>query len=111
MDSLFENSHVYVSLHRAEGFGLPLLEARAMGLATIATAYSGNLDFMSSSDSVLVPFNLITMEDDGGVYGRATWADPNVAEQHPACDASMKARNSWLNWQMQGGKLASRNGS
>ncbi len=79
VDSLFENSHVYVSLHRAEGFGLPLLEARAMGLATIATAYSGNLDFMSASDSVLVPFDLITMEDDERVYGRVTWADPNVA--------------------------------
>jgi glycosyltransferase involved in cell wall biosynthesis len=78
VQELFLSAHVYVSLHRAEGFGLPLLEARALGLATIATGYSGNLDFMSAQDSVLVPFDMIEMTDSDGVYGRVTWADPNV---------------------------------
>lgn len=79
IDRLFTNSHVYVSLHRAEGFGLPILEARTFGLATIATAYSGNLDFMTPEDSILIPYKLITMWDEGGVYGQVTWADPHVA--------------------------------
>jgi glycosyltransferase involved in cell wall biosynthesis len=78
VQELFRSAHVYVSLHRAEGFGLPLLEARALGLATIATGYSGNLDFMSAEDSVLVPFDLVEMTDSDGVYGRVTWADPNI---------------------------------
>ena len=36
---------VYVSLHRAEGFGLGMAEAMKMGKAVIATNYSGNTDF------------------------------------------------------------------
>jgi glycosyltransferase involved in cell wall biosynthesis len=78
VDQLFTDAHVYVSLHRAEGFGLPLLEARTFGLATIATAWSGNLDFMTEEDSVLVPYRLATTLDEGGVYGQVTWAEPDV---------------------------------
>ena len=37
----------YVSLHRAEGFGLTMAEAMALGKPVIATAYSGNLEFMT----------------------------------------------------------------
>src|SRR5690606_23326643 len=33
---------VYVSLHAAEGFGLTLMEAMALGTPTICTGYSGN---------------------------------------------------------------------
>ena len=78
VDRLFSGAHVYVSLHRAEGFGLPLLEARLFGLATLATAWSGNLDFMSEENSVLIPYELATMRDEGGVYGEVTWANPDV---------------------------------
>lgn len=78
VDGLFLGAQVYVSLHRAEGFGLPLLEARLSGLATLATAWSGNLDFMSEEDSVLIPCELATMRDEGGVYGDVTWAEPDV---------------------------------
>jgi glycosyltransferase involved in cell wall biosynthesis len=78
IDALFSAAHVYVSLHRAEGFGLPLLEARTSGLATIATAWSGNLDFMSDDDSILIPCELAEMLDEGGVYGQVTWANPDI---------------------------------
>ena len=78
IDRLFTSSHVYVSMHRAEGFGLPLLEARTFGLATIATAWSGNLDFMTAQDSILIPYELVRMWDEGGVYGEVTWAEPDV---------------------------------
>src|SRR6202035_5522728 len=36
----------YISLHRAEGFGLTLAEAMALGKPVIGTGYSGNVDFM-----------------------------------------------------------------
>ncbi|MDE1901194.1 MAG: glycosyltransferase family 4 protein [Alphaproteobacteria bacterium] len=78
VDDLMARAHVYVSLHRAEGFGLPLLEARVAGLATIATAWSGNMDFMGENDSALIPFKLAHMVDEGGVYGAVTWADPDI---------------------------------
>ena len=78
IDELITKSHVFVSLHRAEGFSLPLLEARMAGLATIATAWSGNMDFMNKNDSVLVPARLVEMFDESGVYGTVTWADPDT---------------------------------
>ena len=73
IDELITKSHVFVSLHRAEGFSLPLLEARMAGLATIATAWSGNMDFMNENDSILVPARLVEMF--GLQISRAWFAD------------------------------------
>ena len=42
----------YVSLHRAEGFGLTLAEAMAIGKPAIATGYSGNVDFMNEQQQL-----------------------------------------------------------
>jgi glycosyltransferase involved in cell wall biosynthesis len=79
LELLIETAHVFVSLHRAEGFGIPLLEAQSRGLATIATGWSGNLDFMTAETSVLIPYALATMQDEDGIYGReVTWADPDI---------------------------------
>lgn len=79
VDALFQSAHAFVSLHRAEGFGLPLLEAMGYGLATIATGWSGNVDFMSDKNSLLVQHRVHTTHDEGGVYGIITWADPDVS--------------------------------
>jgi len=54
-DALIAKSDVYVSLHRSEGFGLQLGEAMALGTPVLATAYSGNLEFMQDTNSYLVP--------------------------------------------------------
>lgn len=78
LNELFLDSHALVSLHRAEGFGLPLLEAQTHGLATIATGWSGNLDFTTDDNSVLIPYTLTTTRDEGGVYGDVTWAEPHI---------------------------------
>ena len=71
-------AHVFVSLHRAEGFSLPLLEAQTLGLATIATAWSGNLDFTTQETSLLIPYKMTTTHDAGNVYGDVTWAEPEI---------------------------------
>jgi glycosyltransferase involved in cell wall biosynthesis len=44
----------YVSLHRSEGLGLGMAECMALGKPVIATAYSGNLEFMTPDNSCLV---------------------------------------------------------
>lgn len=79
VDALFLSAHAFVSLHRAEGFGLPLLEAMGLGLATIATGWSGNTEFMNDDNSLLVDYRICTEHDEGGVYGTVTWADPDVS--------------------------------
>jgi len=69
----------FVSLHRSEGFGRLLAEAMLMGKPVIATAYSGNVDFMTADDSLLVPYALVPVPD--GAYPFAagqSWAEPDV---------------------------------
>ncbi|HUB45660.1 MAG TPA: glycosyltransferase family 4 protein [Acetobacteraceae bacterium] len=78
MARLFRSADVLLSLHRAEGFGLPLLEAMSHGIPVVATAWSGNMDFMSPSDSELVPYRLVPVSDLSGVYGNSMWAEPDI---------------------------------
>ncbi len=71
----------YVSLHRAEGFGLGLAEAMALGKPVIATGYSGNVDFMTPENSYLVPYELVSIPAGIDPYpGGAYWAEPDVDE-------------------------------
>ena len=69
----------YVSLHRSEGFGLPMAEAMAVGKPVIATAYSGNLDFMTEANSFLVPYQRVRVGEGNAPYSPASiWAEPDV---------------------------------
>jgi glycosyltransferase involved in cell wall biosynthesis len=69
----------YVSLHRSEGFGLTMAEAMAHAKPVIATAYSGNLEFMTEETSRLVPYRLLAIPNDVDPYpAGAEWADPDV---------------------------------
>jgi len=70
---------VYASLHRAEGYGLTLLESMALGKPVLATAYSGNLDFMNPANSLAVGFRLVPVARPEGPYKPGMmWADPDV---------------------------------
>ena len=70
---------VLVSLHRGEGFGAHLAEAMWLGVACVATRYSGNLDFMDDSCARLVDFSMIDVTDGGTIYPNGTqWADPDL---------------------------------
>ncbi|NOK60610.1 MAG: hypothetical protein GFH27_549297n209 [Chloroflexi bacterium AL-W] len=79
LTGLFENCDAYVSLHRSEGFGLTIAEAMALGKPVIATAYSGNADFMTPSNSYPVGYELVTIDKDYGPYRSGDeWADPDI---------------------------------
>ena len=74
----------YVSLHRGEGFGLPLLEAGLAGNSVITTGYSGNLEFTHPDNSYLVsaqPTYVSHMSTFNPWYhGNQVWAEPNLVE-------------------------------
>ena len=70
---------IVLSLHRGEGFGLVLAEAMLLGKVVIATGWSGNTDFMDTTNSCLVGYRLAPARDDRCVY-RGLWAEPDVAE-------------------------------
>lgn len=77
--SLMDACDAYVSLHRSEGLGLTMGEAMLLGKPVVATRYSGNLDFMDDSNSLLVDYKLIDVGAGKPPYdARAQWADPSV---------------------------------
>lgn len=77
-DQLLASCDILLSLHRSEGFGLLPAEAMAAGKAVVATAWSGNLDFMDDASAVLVPYTLRTVEDEQGIYSGGLWAEADT---------------------------------
>jgi len=87
-DEVIDRAHVhalqrccdaYVSLHRAEGFGLGLAESMALGKPVIATRWSGNLEFMDDGNSCLVDYTLVPVKE--GEYpdsAGASWAEVDL---------------------------------
>ncbi len=77
---LIAAADVFVSLHRAEGFGRGLAEAMAAGRLALGTDWSGNLDFMSAANALLVPARMVPVRADAYPHGRGQrWAEPDVA--------------------------------
>jgi len=78
MAGLMAACDCYVSLHRAEGFGLTMAEAMAIGKPVIGTGYSGNVDFMNSENSYLVDYTIGRVGPDCEIYPpEGEWADPS----------------------------------
>ena len=79
MAALMRRADCYVSLHRAEGFGLTLGETMALGKPVIATGFSANLDFMTAENSYLVRHTETRVGEEGENYpAHGTWAEPDL---------------------------------
>jgi glycosyltransferase involved in cell wall biosynthesis len=76
--ALYGRADALISLHRSEGFGLPMLEALARGVPVVATGWSGNMDFTTPENSILVPYELVPVSDAASVYRFSHWAEPDV---------------------------------
>lgn len=80
VDLLLAGSDCVVSLHRAEGFGIPLARALRSGIPVLATSYGGNLDYMSDENSYLVAHTPVRIPD-GTLYpAGAEWAEPDLKD-------------------------------
>ena len=79
--SLLWSADCFVSLHRARGFGRVLAESMLLEKPVIATAYSGNMDFMSPDTACLVPFTLAPAPDPTSANGgQDQWAEPDLGQ-------------------------------
>lgn len=85
--SLYASADVFVSLHRAEGFGHPTAEAMTLGKPVISTAWSGNMDYMTERNACLVGYSLVPVRGStqpaysrGNIGAGARWAEPDLDE-------------------------------
>ena len=69
----------YVSLHRAEGLGLDVLDAFGLGVPVVATAYSGALEHGSNETAWMVPAFItpVGQSDYCFVEPGHVWAEPD----------------------------------
>lgn len=79
LNDMIASCDAYVSLHRTEGFGLPIAEAMLLKKPVIATGWSGNLDFTTAENSLLVQYGFSVNQEDYGPYKVGMrWAEPDV---------------------------------
>jgi len=70
MIKIYQDAHCFVWPTRGEGFGLPLAEAMATGLPSIATGFSGVLDFFDSKVGYPLKYKLGMMDMTSPIYGK-----------------------------------------
>jgi glycosyltransferase involved in cell wall biosynthesis len=77
---LYTSCHAFVSPTRAEGWGLPIIEAMACGLPAIVTGYGGQTEFLGPHayriDHRLVPVDEPFFNAAAGDFG--LWAEPDI---------------------------------
>ena len=69
----------FVSLHRAEGFGLSVAECMYLGKPVISTNWSATTEFLSMRNGCPVDFRLVQISDSVGPYTQGQyWAEPDI---------------------------------
>lgn len=95
MVALYNYADCFVYPSRAEGWGLPLIEAIACGLPVLATNYSGHGEFLSKIDGYYVPIDYKMVQI--GAEFRKLWSIENKHDAFWAeadiVDMASKMRN------------------
>jgi hypothetical protein len=102
---LLASIDAFVSLHRAEGFGLAIAEAMALGRPAVVTDWSGSTDFATNDNAALVRCDLIRGKQRYAPYPVGTlWAEPDLD------DAARQMRRVWedADWRSRIGLAAAR---
>jgi glycosyltransferase involved in cell wall biosynthesis len=83
LNVLYQIADIYVSAHHSEGWGLTLSDAMLFNKPLIATGYSGNLEFMDTTNSFLLDYEERDIESTD-CYGNFTssmkWAYPDQSQ-------------------------------
>lgn len=77
--SLLSCADCLVSLHRSEGFGRGIAEAMSLGRLVLATGWSGNMDFTTAENGLLVDSTLVPVgEEQYPHWQNQSWAEPDI---------------------------------
>ena len=88
--SLINCCDCFVSLHRSEGFGRGTGEAMFLGRLAMATDWSGNLDYMTPDNSLLVDHRLVPVGPADYPFGEGQmWAEADVDHASALLDAAI----------------------
>lgn len=78
---LMQASDCYVSLHRAEGFGLTVAESMYLGKPVISTDWSATAEFVNRDNGCPVRAELARLPRNYGPYDKGQfWAEPDIED-------------------------------
>lgn len=81
MEQLWQECDCLISLHRSEGFGLPVAEAMSRAIPVIATRQGGILDFADDSVCFLVSGPAVGASGSSSAYAeRSGWIEPDLGQ-------------------------------
>jgi len=103
MLALHEVGDCFISLARAEGWGLGAFEAASLGNPVLMTGHGGQMDYLNERDAMLVDFELVPVHEPAfaaSYPATSRWANPSIA------DAVRKLRSAFDDQQTvrQGGR-------
>lgn len=92
IEDLLDAADAYCMASRGEGFCLPLLDAMALGLPSIATAWGGHRDFATEATAELVPVRMLPSSHEDQWNGDGQWGEPST--EH-LIYAFRRLKNDW----------------
>ena len=78
LDGLTAACDVYLSLHRAEGFGLGMAEAMSQGKPVVATNWSANTEFCLPETAWCIPYRMVPVLPHEYMVATKEWAEADV---------------------------------
>jgi glycosyltransferase involved in cell wall biosynthesis len=79
MHTLYPSVDCILSLHRAEGCGMIMVEGMLAGRCVIGTDWPGCSDFLTPTTALTVPGRLVAVDDPQGIYGGIQqWLEPDM---------------------------------
>jgi glycosyltransferase involved in cell wall biosynthesis len=94
--SLIDSSDVFVSLHRAEGFGYGIADAMMLAKPVIVSDYSGSRDFCNADNAFPVPVDEtpVPPEQMRSKAYVGNWANPRIKEAAEAMRSIVRDRQT-----------------
>ena len=85
IDSLIASSDVYISVDRANGWGMPCMEAMSKGILSATIDWSGSTEFMKKDNSLLIKSSKLEIVDSysaslNPIYCGQKWAVVSEAD-------------------------------
>ncbi len=75
---LYSTVDAFVLASHGEGWGLPYMEAMAMGLPCIATNWSGMTEFMTNDVALMLNYSIGPVSGSNSWFEGTNWANPDT---------------------------------